>query len=103
MPVIIKRPRARSDLAEIWDYIADDSEARADAFIDTLDERFQTLAASPGMGRLRDDLAEGLRSFPVGRYVIFYRTVPEGVEIVRVLHGARDLNAVFHPDDEIST
>ena len=100
MPVIIKRPRARSDLAEIWDYIADDSEARADAFIDTIDRKFQALAGRPNMGRQRDELAEGLRSFPVGRYVIFYRVLPDGIEVVRVLHGARDLDAVFHPDDE---
>jgi toxin ParE1/3/4 len=100
MPVILKRPRAKSDLVEIWDYIADDSEARADAFLDRIDQKFRTLAQRPGIGRLRDELAEGLRSFPVGRYVVFYRPLPEGVEIVRVLHGARDLNAAFFADDE---
>jgi toxin ParE1/3/4 len=99
MPVIVKRPRAKTDLAEIWDYIADDSEARADAFIETIDRKFRALAGRPDMGRVRDELETGLRSFPVGRYVIFYRPIPEGVEIVRVLHGARDLDAIFHPDD----
>jgi toxin ParE1/3/4 len=81
MPVIIKLDRAKSDLVEIWDYIADDSEARADAFVDMIDQKLQGLASSPGMGRARDEIAEGLRSFPVGRYVIFYRPIPEGVEI----------------------
>jgi toxin ParE1/3/4 len=100
MPVILKRPRAQSDLVEIWDYIADDSEARADAFLDRIDQKFRTLAQRPGLGRARDELAEGLRSFPVGRYVVFYRPLPEGVEIVRVLHGARDLTAAFFADDE---
>lgn len=95
MPVIIKRPSAENDLFEIWDYIADDSEARADAFIDMLDQKFFTLASNPGLGRTRDELAEGLRSFPVGRYVIFYRAIPEGIEIVRVLHGSRDIEG-FH-------
>jgi toxin ParE1/3/4 len=99
MPVIIKLPRAKSDLVEIWDYIADDSEARADDFIETVDRKFQSLASRPNMGRSRDELAEGLRSFSVGRYVIFYRPISEGVEIVRVLHGSRDLNAIFYPDD----
>jgi len=99
MPVIIKRPFARSDLTEIWDYIADDNETRADAFVDLIDQKFQELARHPNMGRARDELAEGLRSFPVGRHVIFYRVVPEGVEIVRILHGSRDLNAIFSPDD----
>jgi len=45
----------------------------------------------PEMGRRREELAMHLRSFPVGRYIIFYRSMQEGIEIVRVLHGARDL------------
>ena len=68
MPIIVKLPRAKSDLVEIWDYIADDSEARADGFIETIDRRFQTLAGRANMGRSRDELAEGLRSFSVGLY-----------------------------------
>lgn len=99
MPVIVKRPRAKSDLAEIWDYSADDTEARADAFIEKIDEKFQALAARPLMGRLRDELAEGLRSFPIDRYIIFYLPLPDGIEVVRVLHSARDLNPIFHSDD----
>ena len=99
MRVIVKLPRAKSDLVEIWDYIADDSEARADTFIETVDQKFNALVARPNMGRLRDELADGLRSFPVGRYVIFYRPIPKGIEIVRVLHGARDLDAIFRSDD----
>jgi toxin ParE1/3/4 len=47
------------------------------------------------MGTARDNLAPGLRSFPVGNYLVFYRITPEGIEVARVLHGARDLRAVF--------
>ncbi|MHB9074674.1 MAG: type II toxin-antitoxin system RelE/ParE family toxin [Desulfobaccales bacterium] len=100
MPIIIKRPLARSDLAEIWDYIADDNEVRADVFVDNIDQKFQALASNPNMGRSRDELEEGLRSFPVDRYVIFYRVMPGGVEIVRVVHGSRDLNAIFNPEHQ---
>jgi len=99
MPGIIKRPRARGDLTGIWDYIAADNETRADAFVDLIDQKFQALAGHPNLGRSRDELAEGLRSFPVGKYVIFYRAIPAGVEIVRVLHGSRDLNAMLNPED----
>jgi toxin ParE1/3/4 len=99
MPVILKRPLALSDLSEIWDYIADDNEMRADAFVDFIDQKIQALVNQPNMGRSRDELAEGLRSFPVGRYIIFYRVVPAGIEIVRILHGSRDLNAIFNPND----
>ena len=100
MPVVIKRPRAKSDLVEIWDYIAEDSEARADAFIERIDKKFCTLAQRPGMGRLRDELAVDLRSFPVGRYVIFYRPLFNGVNIVRVLHSARDLNTDYFAEED---
>ena len=54
----------------------------------------------PGMGRLRDELAVDLRSFPVGRYVIFFRPLSNGVNIVRVLHSARDLNADFFAEED---
>lgn len=100
MAVIVKSPRAKRDLLEIWDYIADDSEARADAFIARFDEKFRLLAERSGLGRPRDELAEGLRSFPVGRYVIFFRSIPNGVEIVRVLHSARDINTGFFAEED---
>ena len=93
MPVIVKRPLALLDVAEIWDYIADDSEARANAFINTIDQKFKNLSEAPHMGRSRDELGEGMRSFPVSRYIIFYRPLPDGVEIVRVLHSARDIES----------
>ncbi len=99
MPIIVKRPKALSDLAQIWDYIADDSEERADAFIATIDAKFQTLSQHPAMGRRREELAPALRSFPVGRYLIFYVPLTNGVDIVRVLHGSRDLAALFEDDD----
>jgi toxin ParE1/3/4 len=95
MGIIVLSPRAQSDIAEIWDYIAEDSETRADDFIDVIDLKFQTLSNQPNMGRKRGELAEGLRSFPVGRYVIFYLPIPQGVQIVRVLHGSRDLETIF--------
>lgn len=95
MPQIIKRPAALADLAEIWNYIADDSEANADAFLLTIDDKLSLIATQPGMGRLRSELAPGLRSFPVGRYIILYQTLPIGIEIVRVLHSARDLDALL--------
>jgi toxin ParE1/3/4 len=82
-------------LAEIWAYIADDSTEHADAFAALIDDKFHALARQPGMGRARPELDKSLRSFAVGRYVIFYLPLPKGVEIVRVLHGARDIEAFF--------
>jgi toxin ParE1/3/4 len=63
--------------------------------IDKLHSTLQALATQPGMGRRRDELAPGLQSFPLGRYVIFYRALPAATEIVRVLHGARDVESIL--------
>ena len=88
-------PRASSDLTEIWSYIADDSVANADAFIDKLHETIQMLANQSGSGRHREELSPGILSFPFGRYIIFYRASQNAIEIVRVLHGARDVQTIF--------
>ena len=49
------------------------------------------------MGRGRDELAPGVRSFPFGRYVIFYAPIDKEIVVIRVLHGSRDIDAVFNP------
>jgi toxin ParE1/3/4 len=98
MPRVTRRPLAETDIFEIWDYIADDSLAAADRWVDRLDEQFRLLAAQPMMGRARDELAPGVRSFPFGRYVVFYVPLDDGIDVVRVLHGARDIDAVFNPE-----
>ena len=95
MPQIRISPRASADLIEIWSYIADDSAANADAFIDKLYETLQLLGRQPGSGRHREELAPGIQSFPYGRYIIFYRAVGSAIEIVRVLHGAREAESLF--------
>jgi toxin ParE1/3/4 len=95
MPVIINRPLVFDDLADIWDYIAEDNQTRADGFIDSIDNKIKELADRPHIGRLRDDLFPGLLSFPFGRYIIFYLIIPDGIEIVRVLHSARDIDVHF--------
>jgi len=97
MPIVL-RPLAASDLAELWDYIASDSADQADAFIDVIDRKFLALATRKEMGRSRPELGEGLRSFPVGRYVIFYRAQGDGIEVVRVLHSARELSEIRDDD-----
>lgn len=68
-----------------------DNPAAADKLLDDMGDTMRRLAQQPLMGRARIELAEGLRSFSVGRYVLFYRPEPRGIELVRVLHGARDL------------
>jgi toxin ParE1/3/4 len=86
---------ARLDLDDVWSYIAQDDPEAADQFMRFLVSRFPLLASMPEMGRKREELAARLRSFPVGNYVIFYRPIEQGIEIARVLHGARDLPPLF--------
>ena len=75
---------ARADLQEIHSHIAKDNPGA------------RQLAETPGMGRSRgEDLRPGLFSFPVGQYVLFYREQPDGIVLVRVIHGSRDLPALF--------
>jgi toxin ParE1/3/4 len=55
------------------------------------------------MGRIRENFAPNLRSFPVKKYIIFYRPVDDTVEIVRILYGGRDIESIFlndPPDEE---
>ena len=98
MPRITRRPLAEADILEVWDYIADDSIDAADRWVDRLDEQLRLLAAQPMMGRSRDELSLGVRSFPFGRYVVFYAPLDDGIDVIRVLHGARDVDAVFKPE-----
>ena len=87
--------KATADLDEIWLYIAQDNPDAADKYIRVIVARFPMLASMPLMGRERGELSPGLRSFPVSRHVIFYRPMDNGVEIARVLDGARDLPPLF--------
>lgn len=87
---------AVADLAEIWAYIALDSPDNADHFIDRIFRICQEgLASNPHLGRAREELSPGLRSLVYESYVIFYHPIPNGVEVVRVLHGMRDLESNF--------
>ena len=92
---IQRRPLASADIAEVWDYIAADSLEHADAWLDRLDAALQLLSTQPMMGRVRDELSPGLRSMPFGRYLIFYAPFNDGIDVVRLLHSARDADAQF--------
>ncbi|MBX3636252.1 MAG: type II toxin-antitoxin system RelE/ParE family toxin [Rubrivivax sp.] len=95
MPRVTRRPLAAADILDIWDHIAEDSLDQTDRWVEELDGKFRLLATQPLMGRAREALAADLRSFPFGRYVIFCMPVHDGIDVVRVLHSARDIDAVF--------
>jgi toxin ParE1/3/4 len=69
-------------------------------FIDLLVRRFEMLSGNPYLGRSRDELRVGYRSFPVGQYIAFYRIVTAietepCVEIMHVIQGKRDIDALI--------
>jgi toxin ParE1/3/4 len=87
---------AGEDLRDIRDYISRDSVAAARRVIAQLREAFRGLAQMPGKGHVRDDLSSRpLRFWPVGSYLVVYDPKRRPLEIVRVLHGARDIDAIL--------
>lgn len=90
-------PAARQDLIEIGDFIALDNPQRALSFMAEIEARMIEVVQRPASFPSRNDLHEGLRTARHGRYLIFFLALPEEVQIVRILHGARDLPGIFSP------
>jgi len=86
---------ADEDIEEIWLYIARDNPSAADALIDVFHEKFQLLAHRPQIGLSCESLRPGMRRFHVNRYIVYYQLRSSHIEIVRILHGARDIESLF--------
>ncbi|MEO6847805.1 MAG: type II toxin-antitoxin system RelE/ParE family toxin [Chthoniobacterales bacterium] len=95
MPCILRTTQSRYDYDEIWDYIAQDNPDAADEMMLLFDKQLLVIATSPDIGKLRLELSPNLRSFPVDNYLIFYHPIENGIELLRVLHGARDIHTKF--------
>jgi toxin ParE1/3/4 len=100
-PVIIVQPAAQRDLAEIADYFAERSLKLALRFAREAARAFHQLAAMPEMGGLREFANPGLAGIRVWRlrgfkkYLVYYRARPDGIEVLRVLHAARDIGRIL--------
>ena len=88
---------AQRDLNEIAGYIEQESHSIdiADEVLDEIYETLRLLPRYPRMGRKRPDLRAGLRSVVVSYYVVFYTVLDQEVYVARILHGSRDLAAIF--------
>ncbi len=97
MPRVIRTPTAARDLDEIFDYIAIEGgrPTTAEKLIRDIGAKCQIYAAQPGTGTARPDLGEDLRVFPHKRYVIVFRPLADGIEVIRVVGGARDYPHLF--------
>src|ERR1043166_7569139 len=98
MARIIRAPAAEADAVEIWAYIAADNPSAADRLLNRFDRIFLKLSAQPHLGKAVEEIAPRLRFIPIGSCLILYRALEDGVEIARILHGARDITAEFFRD-----
>jgi len=89
------KPEAERDLIALWRYVAASDAEAADKLLDSLHATSLMLADNPRAGRARDDIAKGFRYFPSGSYLILHRITNESIEVVRYLHGARDITVLF--------
>ena len=95
------RPLARVDMEEIIDWLKSQNPPLAGDFLDELEACLSRLAEFPERGAprtWRHPMLEGVRMIPLPRftrYLVFYRCSTDGVEVIRVLHGSRDIEAVF--------
>ena len=104
IPRIIRRAQAKKDVAQIGCFLADDSIAAAERFLEAVEASFIALVRMPYMGAsrsFRNPRFAGVRMWRVKEfenYLIFYRPLNGGIEVLRVLHGAREIEALFQSD-----
>ena len=95
----MKEPRlteqAEADLDELWAYIAANHPDAADRMVDAVLEGGRMHVRFPNIGQNRDESRPGLRCFVVSPYVVFYRPMEDTIEVLRILHGARDISTLI--------
>ncbi len=91
MTIVQYQAAAEADLVEVWLQVADDGGLnQADEYISKLQAICELIASQPDMGLNRPDIAKGVRSFPVDRYVIYYEHYGPTLSVLRVWHTAQD-------------
>ncbi|MCB1781661.1 MAG: type II toxin-antitoxin system RelE/ParE family toxin [Candidatus Competibacteraceae bacterium] len=89
------RNEALSDLEEIGDYIATDNPLKAESFVAELRAHCERLLPNPRIHPVRRSLPGNVRVAPHGNYLIIYREIDDALEIVRIFHGARNIDELF--------
>ncbi len=88
-------PLALNDLKEIHDFIAKDKSRIASQYMAMLKQKCELLASSPGLGVQREEYCK-LYKVPVDSYLIFYRPAQTGIDVIRILHGNRDIDSILN-------
>ena len=91
-------PAAAQDLADIAAHVAASRPSAINGVLDALESACRLVAQYPAAGRARDDIDPGVRSFPVGAYVLFYYARAQGIGIARILHARRDVPTAFESE-----
>lgn len=94
MKKVVTSAAARTDLVQIWLYVARDNEQAADRVLDKISEKFELLSELNELGTRCDELLPDLRFSTVFNYVIYYRPIEDGIEVLRVVHGAQSAKSV---------
>ena len=94
-PSVTRSVEAEEDLISIWVYVAIDDPDAADRLLDRIDAACGQLAELPDMGTSYEEIRPGLQLLPVRNYLILYRRIESGIEIVRVIHGARQWQSLL--------
>jgi len=94
MAKLVIAPSARQDLSDIFDYIARDKPIAAANWVEKIEEKCKLIAATPEFGERRPEYGSQIRSSVVGRYVIFFRPIESGIEVLRVIAGDRDVRSL---------
>ena len=95
MPKVHYSSLAADDLFKNSDYIAQDKPDAAYRWIETVEAACEMLAANPEVGEERKTRGFGsCRSFTLGNYVVFFRAVHDGIEIIRIVHAGRDIDSM---------
>ena len=83
---------AVEDLSNIWHYAEEKwSEKQADRYYSMLIGTIKSVSINPYLGRSYQDIFPGLKGILAGRHLIFYRVLPNYVEITRILHTRMDV------------
>ena len=86
---------AERDLEEIFVYWANRASLVCRPNVDRITERFWLVGEHPNVGKPAGNIARGVRCFPAGKYLIYYRNTRRGTDILHIFHGARDQKRAF--------
>jgi toxin ParE1/3/4 len=91
MSRVDRTDRARVDLLQVWNYIAERNFSAADRMLDRILDTLNLIATQPEMGEVVEHLKRGARRFSVGNYILYFEPMDDGIRLLRVVHASRQI------------